>query len=95
MKRDIKSKDIDFTCVGSGIELAKEVAAGFGATPDAKYLLEVDRATAIKSLIDLAQPGDILLIAGKGHETYQIFADRTIHFDDYEIARAALEAKKE
>ncbi len=76
-------------------QIMKEVAAGFGATPDAKYLLEVDRATAIKSLIDLAQPGDILLIAGKGHETYQIFADRTIHFDDYEIARAALEAKKE
>ncbi|HXQ24131.1 MAG TPA: UDP-N-acetylmuramoyl-L-alanyl-D-glutamate--2,6-diaminopimelate ligase [Candidatus Acidoferrales bacterium] len=51
---------------------------------------EPDRAGAIAAAIDRAQPGDLVLIAGKGHETYQIFADRRIHFDDREQARAAL-----
>ena len=37
-----------------------------------------------------AQPGDAVVIAGKGHETYQVLADRTIHFDDREEARLAL-----
>ncbi len=53
-------------------------------------LLEVDRKEAIWRAIEMANPGDIVLIAGKGHETYQIFADRTTHFDDREAALAAL-----
>lgn len=52
----------------------------------------VDRAEAIRAALDAAQPGDVVLIAGKGHETYQIFADRTVHFDDREVARSALGA---
>jgi UDP-N-acetylmuramoyl-L-alanyl-D-glutamate--2,6-diaminopimelate ligase len=40
----------------------------------------------------MAGPGDAVLIAGKGHEDYQIFADRTIHFDDREVAREELKA---
>jgi UDP-N-acetylmuramoyl-L-alanyl-D-glutamate--2,6-diaminopimelate ligase len=55
-----------------------------------KYLIEADRAKAIKLAIDEAKAGDIVLLAGKGHEDYQIFADRTIHFDDREVARKAL-----
>jgi UDP-N-acetylmuramoyl-L-alanyl-D-glutamate--2,6-diaminopimelate ligase len=50
----------------------------------------VDRQTAIARALALAEPGDFVLIAGKGHETYQIFRDRTIHFDDREVARNAL-----
>jgi len=46
-----------------------------------------DRFAAIKYAMDMALPGDVLLIAGKGHETYQILADRTIHFDDREVVR--------
>jgi UDP-N-acetylmuramoyl-L-alanyl-D-glutamate--2,6-diaminopimelate ligase len=53
---------------------------------------ETDRAQAIGLAIGLAQPGDLVLIAGKGHETYQLFADRRIDFDDREVARAALRA---
>lgn len=49
-----------------------------------------DRRAAIFAAIRLAQPGDIVVIAGKGHETYQILKDRTIHFDDKEVAREAI-----
>lgn len=44
-----------------------------------------DRRDAIYSALEKAEAGDIVLIAGKGHETYQIFADHTIHFDDREV----------
>ena len=50
-----------------------------------------DRTEAISRAIALAQPRDIVLIAGKGHETYQEFADHTIPFDDIQVARRALE----
>jgi UDP-N-acetylmuramoyl-L-alanyl-D-glutamate--2,6-diaminopimelate ligase len=52
---------------------------------------EPDRAQAIRQAVALADANDIVLIAGKGHETYQLFADRRIHFDDREVAREALE----
>jgi UDP-N-acetylmuramoyl-L-alanyl-D-glutamate--2,6-diaminopimelate ligase len=55
-----------------------------------KYMIEADRAQAIKLAIDEAKAGDIVLLAGKGHEDYQIFSDRTIHFDDREVARKSL-----
>lgn len=58
-----------------------------------QYLAIADRRDAIFRAIDEAAPGDIVVIAGKGHEDYQIFADRTIHFDDREVAREALEAR--
>jgi UDP-N-acetylmuramoyl-L-alanyl-D-glutamate--2,6-diaminopimelate ligase len=53
--------------------------------------IEVDRRKAIERALELAQKGDFVLIAGKGHETYQIFKDRTIHFDDREVVREALD----
>jgi UDP-N-acetylmuramoyl-L-alanyl-D-glutamate--2,6-diaminopimelate ligase len=57
-----------------------------------RYEKIVDRTEAITRAISLAQPRDIVLIAGKGHETYQEFADHTIPFDDIRIAQRALEA---
>jgi UDP-N-acetylmuramoyl-L-alanyl-D-glutamate--2,6-diaminopimelate ligase len=50
-----------------------------------------DRTKAIARAIELAQPKDIVLIAGKGHEAYQEFADHTVPFDDLQVARRALE----
>jgi UDP-N-acetylmuramoyl-L-alanyl-D-glutamate--2,6-diaminopimelate ligase len=54
------------------------------------YAIEPDRATAIKTAIEAAEAGDVVLIAGKGHEKEQILNGRTIPFDDTEVARAAL-----
>jgi len=57
---------------------------------DTSYAVEVDRRAGIARAVGLAVPGDSVLIAGKGHEDYQIFADRTVHFDDREVAREEL-----
>ncbi len=56
-----------------------------------RYEKVPDRSRAIARAIELAQPRDIVLIAGKGHETYQEFADHTVPFDDIQVARQALE----
>lgn len=55
------------------------------------YEVIVDRRAGIRAALEQAARGDAVLIAGKGHEDYQIFADRTIHFDDREVAREVLE----
>jgi UDP-N-acetylmuramoyl-L-alanyl-D-glutamate--2,6-diaminopimelate ligase len=64
--------------------IAAEVANGFDVE------IELDRRTAIERAIESAVPGDVVVIAGKGHEQGQEFADRTVPFDDREVARAAL-----
>jgi UDP-N-acetylmuramoyl-L-alanyl-D-glutamate--2,6-diaminopimelate ligase len=56
------------------------------------YIVEADRRAAIERAIALARPGDTVLIAGKGHETYQQFRNQTIVFDDREVAREILAA---
>ncbi|MGD9519115.1 MAG: UDP-N-acetylmuramoyl-L-alanyl-D-glutamate--2,6-diaminopimelate ligase, partial [Armatimonadota bacterium] len=61
---------------------------------EGRYETCVDRREAIHRAIDLAQPGDVVVIAGKGHEDYQLLGDRTIHFDDREEARAAILARR-
>ena len=58
------------------------------------YEVIVDRREAIFKAVAMAQPRDIILIAGKGHETYQEFADHTAPFDDVAVAREALEGKR-
>jgi UDP-N-acetylmuramoyl-L-alanyl-D-glutamate--2,6-diaminopimelate ligase len=60
---------------------------------ETRVFTEVDRARAIDLAVGLAEPHDLVLIAGKGHETYQLFADRRIRFDDREQAREALQRR--
>ena len=61
----------------------------FGRAPAFRPVI-ADRAEAIAHAISMAQPGDGVLIAGKGHEDYQILGTEKIHFDDREQARIAL-----
>ena len=70
-----------------------EMTAGLGSA--VRYLRIVDRAEAIRTAVMLARPGDILLIAGKGHEDYQIIGDTKHHFDDREQVRKALDMLNE
>jgi UDP-N-acetylmuramoyl-L-alanyl-D-glutamate--2,6-diaminopimelate ligase len=57
---------------------------------DTPRIIEPDREKAIRKAIGAAGPGDVVIIAGKGHETYQVLKDKTIAFDDREVARAVL-----
>jgi UDP-N-acetylmuramoyl-L-alanyl-D-glutamate--2,6-diaminopimelate ligase len=57
-----------------------------------RFVVEVDRRRAIRLALEEAGPGDVVVIAGKGHETGQEFSDRTIAFDDRVVAREELEA---
>jgi UDP-N-acetylmuramoyl-L-alanyl-D-glutamate--2,6-diaminopimelate ligase len=71
------------------------VAAGareaVAAGAPAELAIELDRQQAIATALDVAQPGDVVVIAGKGHETGQELADRTLPFDDRVVAAALLE----
>jgi len=53
-----------------------------------------ERLDAIRESLALAKQGDIVLVAGKGHENYQVLADRTVHFDDKEAVKACLQSMK-
>ena len=61
----------------------------------ANYEVIPDRRSAISKAVKLAVKGDIILIAGKGHETYQILGDHTIHFSDVETAAEAIKSRGE
>ena len=71
--------------------IIRDVEAGMRGT---NFETITDRENAIRHAIDLAGPGDIVLIAGKGHENYQEFADRRITFDDVDVAGKAMAHKK-
>jgi UDP-N-acetylmuramoyl-L-alanyl-D-glutamate--2,6-diaminopimelate ligase len=74
--------------------IAKAVEVGLREM-DAKYEVELDRARAIELAVSKAEPGDVVLIAGKGHEPYQLIGDQTLPFDDRVEARRALGARRQ
>ncbi|MCC7008720.1 MAG: UDP-N-acetylmuramoyl-L-alanyl-D-glutamate--2,6-diaminopimelate ligase [Acidobacteria bacterium] len=61
---------------------------------DAPYVRNPDRRSAIEFAVRSARPADLVVIAGKGHEKYQIVADRSLPFDDVEVARTALARRR-
>lgn len=72
-------------------EIVGEVMRGI--TPKVETLTIVDRRAAIARAVGLAEPGDVVLIAGKGHERYQEIGDRVLPFDDVAVAREALDRR--
>lgn len=71
------------------LRIINDVLVGLQKT-NAKYFVEPERGRAIEMALDEARPGDIVLLAGKGHETYQVLRDGTVDFDDREVTRRAL-----
>jgi len=71
------------------LKIISDVVVGLQKS-NGKYLIEPDRGKAISMAIDEAREGDIVLLAGKGHEDYQLLADKTLPWDDREEARRAL-----
>lgn len=70
--------------------ILNDIRVGIDRTGRRNYRLIADRREAIFEAITAARPGDVVLVAGKGHETYQILATEKISFDDREVAREAL-----
>jgi len=78
--------------------IVEEIIRGLSPTPEpgapkrtgTPFVVELDRRRAIEHAIRAAKPGDLILLAGKGHETYQVIGDRTLPFSDVDVARTAL-----
>ena len=77
------------------VQIVKDVEVGVkeGLRDGVDYDVIVDRREAIFAAIAEAKAGDVVIIAGKGHEDYQILKEETIHFDDREVAREALKER--
>jgi len=71
------------------LKIINDALVGLQRT-SAKVLVEPDRERALELALEQARPGDMVLLAGKGHETTQVLKDRTIEFDDREVARRIL-----
>lgn len=72
------------------LAIIEDILAGFESTT-AHPLIEADREKAIREAIEIAEPGDCVLIAGKGHETHQQIGQRRLRFDDAEVAQRAMQ----
>ncbi|MBI1370032.1 MAG: UDP-N-acetylmuramoyl-L-alanyl-D-glutamate--2,6-diaminopimelate ligase [Planctomycetes bacterium] len=73
------------------LSIIDQILAGIPAARREQVVVEPDRAAAIEAIITSAKSGDVVLLAGKGHEDYQIIGTTKRHFDDREAARAVLE----
>ena len=73
--------------------IIKDILAGLDESNE-NYKVVMDRKEAIKEAIESAKKGDVILIAGKGHENYQILGTVKHHFDDKEVAREVLDSLK-
>ncbi len=98
---DVAGNNSDFVIVTSDnprtenpLKIISQIEVGLKQT-DCPYLKISDRREAIHRAIAKAKPNDLVLIAGKGHETYQIVGNDKFHFDDRQIAREALEKLNE
>jgi len=95
---NIAVENSDFAIVSSDnprtedpMKIIEDIKAGITLS---NYIVEPDREMAIAKAIDMAKSGDIIVIAGKGHEDYQIIGKEKFHFDDREIALKYMQGKK-
>lgn len=76
-------------------QIITDIITGIQRFDSSRMVVNADREQAIHTAIDMAKPDDIIVVAGKGHEDYQILGDRTIHFDDKEVVQAYVKQKRE
>lgn len=87
--------EIEAGMAESGIKAADESELLRDATGRTPYLVIPDRREAVEAAVRIARPGDVIVLAGKGHEDYQIIGDRKTHFDDRETAAGAIRKARE
>ena len=75
-------------------EIQRGITADTRKDAGQQLLTIVDRRAAIAKAVEVATPGDLVLIAGKGHEKYQVIGDKTMPFDDVAVAREALARRR-
>lgn len=73
--------------------IIEQISRGFDST--GRHEVMADRRAAIQAAVNMAAPGDVILIAGKGHETFQELANRTVPFDDRQVVREACEGRRD
>lgn len=66
--------------------IINDIVPGLDQVKDSRYAIISDRREAINHAVHLARPGDLVIIAGKGHETYQLVKDKVLDFDDRKVA---------
>jgi UDP-N-acetylmuramoyl-L-alanyl-D-glutamate--2,6-diaminopimelate ligase len=76
-------------------QIITDIISGIQRFDSSRMVVDADRKQAIHQAIDMAKPEDIIVVAGKGHEDYQILGDRTIHFDDKEVVQDYVKQKRE
>jgi UDP-N-acetylmuramoyl-L-alanyl-D-glutamate--2,6-diaminopimelate ligase len=98
---DVAARLSDWTFITSDnprsedpLQIIADIEKGFRKNKATSYEIVPDRKEAIRKALDMAGKGDTVLVAGKGHEDYQIFKDRTIHFSDIEVVSSLLEDRK-
>jgi len=80
-------REIEGGLAESGIKTSAQEGAQQGAPGKKPYYVIPDRHEAVAVAVGLASPGDVVVLAGKGHEDYQIIGEKKMHFDDREVAR--------
>ena len=94
---EVAGRLADFTVITSDnprsedpLTIIAAIEAGIRSAGQGRYLTEPDRQEAIKKAFRYARPGDVVVLAGKGHEDYQIIGDKKLPFDDRKVAAAVL-----
>lgn len=93
---EISGRIADFTIITSDnprteepAQIVRDIEEGIRKT-NGEYVVIEDRTEAIRYAMKNARSGDVIVLSGKGHETYQIFKDKTIHYDEREIVENIL-----
>jgi UDP-N-acetylmuramoyl-L-alanyl-D-glutamate--2,6-diaminopimelate ligase len=98
---DVAARMADWTVITSDnprqedpARIIADIEKGFARNEARNYEIVPDRKEAIRKALSLGRKGDYILVAGKGHEDYQIFKDETIHFSDIEVIASILDGMK-